>query len=402
MTPPYLSLIEGGQRTPSAKALAHIAKKLEVEVDELERGTPSNLLQELELALQEARGLAHRGSLDEADHTLDALLSKSRRYRLDRVTARALCLRGSIREKRGDFVGARDHFEDALALLADEPAHTRFEAVVGSARSTRSLGDLRLAVYVLDSYLVELEQQGMNDPTATMRVHSVLVGFYRALGLERKSIESAEQALRLAPLVDDPEQVACMNMNVARALLDQGRHDDALAALRQAEQTYQSLDWPLPAARAHVNAGIVALDKNSLDFAYEMFTRALAALEPHPHERTEIGAVLNLLGRVERLRGDLDSAMAHLMRARKVLPKDDAFETATNSHELGLVLSVSDPRRAERELRRAADTYKATGAKPDAARALLELGRLLMKRDDAKSAANVLAEGLELTAASKV
>src|SRR5688500_14354769 len=302
MTPPYLSLIESGQRTPSLEVLTYLAEKLEVDVRELTTGMPSQLTHQLELRLQEARGRSHRGELDEAWDDLQDVVGTAERYGLHKLTARARCVSAAIQEARGDYTSARDSYDEAQRLLAEEPAYLRFEAIVGYARCTHALGDSRLAAYLLDSYLVELEKQGLEDPTATMRVHSALVQFYRALGLERRSVESAEQALQLAPLVDDPEQIACMNMNVARSLLDQGRHEDAMAALRQAEQIYQSLDWPLPAVRARVNSGIVALDKERFDTAHKVFTEAAQLLADLPEEKAELGAVLNLLGRAERLR----------------------------------------------------------------------------------------------------
>lgn len=400
MTPPYLSLIEAGQRTPSEKALEHIALKLGVDALELATGMPSQLEERLELLLQEARGHAHRGDLEKADNALEEVLAQSRRYQLDRITARALCVAGTIAERKGEFVVARDLYDEAQTMLRDESPHRRFEAVVGYARIVRSLGEPRLAAYLLETYLVELRRHGVEDPTAKMRVHSVLVQFYRTLGLERQSIEAAEEALRLAPRVHDPEHVACMNMNVARSLLDQGRHEDAMEALRQAEQIYQSLDWPLPAVRAKVNTGIVALDKQRLDAAHSAFSEAVAVLEKHPGEKAELGAVLNLLGRVERLRGNGDVAADHLKRARKVLPKDDTVEHAMNAFELGLSVAPTDSKAGERELRRAADAYKSAGAKADAARALLELGHLLNNRGEAARASTVMVEGLELTASS--
>lgn len=400
MTPPYLSLIESGQRSPSLDALTHIAAKLEVDVDELLTGTPSELGFQLELSLQEARGLALKGELDEAWSELEEILATADRHRLHKLSAKARCVAASVEESRGDYSSALELYDDAQRLLAEEPAYVRFEAVVGYARCTHALGDTRLAAYLLDSYLVHMQQQDLEDPTAAMRVYAAQVQFYRALGLERKSVEAAEAALRLAPQVEDPEQVACMNMNVARSLLDQGRHDDALASLRRAEEIYQTLDWPVPAARAKINAGIVALDKERLDVAYDLFAGAAAALEGRPKERSELGAVHNLLGRVERMRGNTDASITHLEKARKHLTKGDVYEKAMNSHELGLALVDSDPDRAEEELKKAAGTYQAADASPDAARAMLELGRLMMKKGDAAGAARVMEQGLELTAAS--
>jgi tetratricopeptide (TPR) repeat protein len=223
---------------------------------------------------------------------------------------------------------------------------------------------------------------------------------YHAVGFERRAAEVAEEALRLKPEVDDPEQIACMSMNVARALLDQGRHDDALAALRDAEQVYQSLDWPLPRARSQINRGIVQVSKGNLEGARGTFSEALEVLSEHPSEQADRAAVLNQLGRVHRLLGDLEQAKAYLKEARASIPDEDPFEAALNARELGLVLAASDHGSAQRELRKSADLFRSAGASDEAAAALLELGRMLKGTGQMDDAVKILEEGLELTASS--
>jgi len=354
MTAPYLSLIESGQRTPSHEALSHIARRLGVEVGELETGRPSGLEAQLELELQEGRRIYFAGGLEEAEQLLAGTVGMAQKYRVSRLEARARIALGAIFEARADFTAARDEYDAAQALLADEPVHVRFEAVIGYARCVRFLGNPRLGTHLLESYRLELEQQKMDDPTAKMRVLSSLVHFYLAIGYERRAAEAAEEAIRLAPQVDDPEQIACMNMNVARALLDQGRHDDAIEMLKRAEQIYQSFDWPLPTVRVKINRGIAELGKGRFDAACATFSEVVDDLETKPEYGAELGAALNFLGKAERLRGNA-VAVDHLKRARKLLAHADVFELARNAHELGLALSDSDPARARKELKSASD-----------------------------------------------
>lgn len=398
ITTAYLSLIESGKRAPSENVLAHIARRLGIDTVELQTGRSAGYEAELELDLTQARSYAYRGDLTAADDKLVQVTKAARRFRLTRLQARAICVAASLEERRGDFAAARDLYDEAQGLLQVEPAHLRFEAVVGYARCTKHIENegSRLAIHILESFLVELKHSGLNDPGARMRVLSSLVHLYRSVGYEQRSVAAAEEALSLGSQVDDPEQVACMSMNVARSLLEQGRHDDAVAALRSAEKVYQSLDWPLPEVRSKINRGIVEVDKGRLEAAKQTFTDALAILERHPDERSDLAAVLDQLGRVERLLGDASSATGLLTRARQVLPEDDLFERAMNARELGLTLASSKPTRAQRELRASADLYKAAGSSKEAGRSLLELGRILSDVGDSEKAVAVLTEGLEL------
>ena len=404
LTAAYLSLIESGSRAPSESVIRHIAQRLGVEPDEILLGRPSGLDLNLELALQEARAAAHRGEVEASMSQAEDVLKDARRYRLPRFEARALCVKAALLERKGDLTKARQLYEEAEGCLLSEPAHLRFEAVVGYARCTQFLDNegARMAIYLLERYLAELEHSNLDDPTARMRVLSSLVHLYRAAGHERRSIAAAEEAQRLGANVADPEQVACMNMNVARALVERGLHDDALIALREAEKIYQSLDWPLPEARSKINRGIVEVDKGRLDEARATFHQALAALADFPEEKADRAAVLDQLGRVERLLGDADRAITYLKEARSVMPPDDVFEEAFNAREMGLALEQSIPVAAQKELRRSADLFKSAGAVREVARVLVELGRILREAGHLEKANDVLLEGLELNASSSV
>ena len=400
MTAAYLSLIESGQRTPSPRTIKHIATKLGVDEEELLLGTPTGLRADLEFRLQESRAAAYRGEVDEARSMLAEIRSNASRYRFGPLLARTLIVIAGLDERAGDFPEARGHYDEARNLLRDEPAHYRFEAEVGFARCTHFIDGPRLAVHLLESYLMDLERIGLDDPRARMRVLSALVSMYHDVGFERRAVEVAEEALKLKPQVHDPEQIACMNMNVARALLEQGRHDDALAALTEAEHVYQSLDWPLPRARSQINRGIVEVSKGNLEAARGTFTEALDVLAGHPSEQADRAAVLDQLGRVHRLLGDTENARSVLQEALAFIPEDDPFERAFNAREMGLAMGRDELERAQEELRRAADLFRSAGAADEAASALLDLGRLLRSNGRLEAAVTAMEEGLELAAAS--
>lgn len=396
MTASYLSLIEVGHRTPSEKMLRHIAARLGVELEEIKSGRPSGLGARLELELSEARAEAYRGKLDSAEKRLHDITKTAEAYEMGGLKARVLVVMGTLLERRGDTDGARKLFEEARELLKDQPPHLGFEAVCGLARCLNASGETRLGIHVLETYLLDLKQKGMEEPVAKIRVLSSLVHLYRAVGLSRRAREVAEEALYLSPQVEDPEQIACMSMNVARALLDEGRYDEAISSLRQAEDVYKTFDWPLPVTWTKLNRGIVEAERGQLESARTTLAEALQVLEKLPKEKADTADVLNELGRVERLLGNAEEAVRLLRRAKTLIPKGDLLGRGLNARELGLCLISEDAQAAERELRKSADYYEAADASEEVAGTLLELGRLLKKQGDVEAAARAFEEGLEL------
>jgi tetratricopeptide (TPR) repeat protein len=228
-----------------------------------------------------------------------------------------------------------------------------------------------------------------------MRIYAALVQCYRSVGLLRQSASAAEEALRLQPRVDDPEQVACMNMNVGRALLDQGRAQDALDAIRRAEQMYNVLDWPLGAARALLNQGIISAEKGDFEGARLAFLGCIDRLSDTVGTGAVRGAALNELAKIERLEGDVVGAGPHLKQARKVLPDEAWVSRAFNARELALCLSVTEPPKARREFERAIDLYQQAGSMKEVAATSLELARYLRDQNKTKDALAAFEQGLE-------
>ena len=391
----YLSLIESGDRVPSAEILDHIAAQLGVDADELATGRPAGLEANLELDLQQARTLAHQGRPTEARELIEEVLSKAKKFDTNRLQARALTVLALLIEELEGPRAALEIFDEADRLWKAEPLHLKFEAVVGIARCHHTIGETRYAAHLLETYLMDMERDGVADPTAKMRVNSSLVGFYRTLGMARQSTAAAEIAIDLVPEVKDPEQIACMNMNVARALLDQGRHSDALAALRSAEAIYDSLEWPTSVARTQLNRGIVEAEKGNLDQARDCLTAAAEELGAVDGAEGFRGYALNELASVERQAGDPEKAIGILKEARKLLGPDNVIEHAYNRREMALCLERTDPGKAEAELRKAVDAYRAAGANRELATTLLHLGRLLREQGDVDSASLRLEEGLQ-------
>lgn len=396
LTPSYVSLIESGKRIPSPDALEHIAGVLGMDPLELRTGRSPGAEAELELRLQEARRALHGGERGEATAIATEVRKTARADGWPRVEAKALCVLAVVEEHQGAPEEALVLYEAAEDLWRAEPLHLRYEAVAGIARCNLELGHSRLAIHLLNEYLERLERSGEPDPVARMRAHGALVHCYMHVGLRERAAHEAEQALRFAPSLDDPAELACLYMNVASSMLGQGRHADAVTAARQAEHYFSLLDWKLGAAWASMNRGIVLLEKHDLAAAREAFEQALERLRPVSNADADRANVLNELAQVERMSGRAARAQARAAEARALLGRDaPALILATNHREMGRALVKKDAPSAEKELRAAMRMFRDAGAARDAAATARDLAKVLRDRKKQREALAVLEEGLD-------
>ncbi len=396
VTAAYLSLIESGQRRPSSDILDHLAARLGVEVDELLTGRPAGLEARLDLELQDGRSRLQRGDVDGAQAAVDSVLRSARKNALTRTEAKALTLGALVVESTGDIPTAGGMFEEAIDAWSDAPLHLRYEAVVGRGRVDYLSGRARSAAYDLESYLLHLRHEGVDDPTAEARVQSTLIHIYRSLGLRDKELEAARTADRLSVDIDEPDQVACLKINVASALIDHGEYREALAATREAERIYASLGWPASRARSQVEGAVGEIGRGNYPAARDLLLRALEVLDSAAvPEVSARGYVLNELGHVERLMGNVEVAVDHLEAARSLLPEKDVSELALNARETALCFRESDPKKAERELRRALELYREADSPKEVSATLLHIGRLQQAQGRTKQALKTLEEAVE-------
>lgn len=396
LTPSYVSLIESGKRVPSPDALEHIAGVIGMDPSELRTGRSPGAEAELELRLQEARRALHAGERAEATTIAAEVRSEAKADGWPRVEAKALCVLAVVEEHKGRPEEARELYQAAEELWGPEPLYLRYEAVVGTARCNLELGHSRLAIHILNEYLERLERSGEPDPLARMRAHGALVHCYMHVGLRQRAAHEAEQALRYAPLMDDPAELACLHMNVASSMLGQGRHADAVAAAHQAEHYFSLLDWKLGAAWASMNRGIVLLEKHDLTGARDAFEAALERLATVTDANVDRANVLNELAQVERMSGRPARAQARAAEARALLgPEGPAIVRATNHREMGLALVKKDPLIAEKELRTAMTMFRDGGAARETAATARDLAKVLRDRKKQREALAVLEEGLD-------
>lgn len=392
-TAAYISTIEAGRRIPSPAAVAHFANRLQIDPEELATGRPTSLPAELRFKLQEGFHKLYSAEYMAAEKQFKDINDAAQRYAMVRIAAQARVGLGIAAERQNDPQKGAVHFAAARELLQNEPAPIWVESVAGAARCAQMSGDVREAIHGLETYILVLNKNGLLDPLALMRAHSSLIWPYTEVGLFKKAREAAEEALRLEPRVDQPEQVANMHLNVARELLRVGRTDDALVSLQRAEDLYTNLHWNTELARAHANRGIVYAENGDLATARRELEVSLELIEGAPDTLIQARS-LNELAKIERLAGEGDRAVEMLTRAISMLQDGDIAELALANHELGRCLVDKNPVTAEEHLQEAIKLYERAGKSMQAATAYRELGDLLSERGELDRGRNAYREGL--------
>jgi tetratricopeptide (TPR) repeat protein len=354
----YVSTIEAGRRVPSRTALEHFARTLNVSIEELETGRPSDLLPKLEMALQEARSKAAQGSLDEAEAAYAKVERDAKRFSLPRIRARAVVGKGNCAERRGAYEEAIATYEEAESLLDGEPSFLNAETVAGQARCHQGLGDNHFAIHVLERLLRAMRQERAEHPDALVRVYAALVQPYFEAGMYRQAADAATSARRYGKDVADPSLLATMHVNVARVLHHQGQLDDAVEALQEAQQLFSLAERDIDRAIAHLALGYILARESRLAEARRELERAQELIDGKAAP-AQLAIVLNELGRIERLSGKLDEASSLLSRSLKVARSINDAETMAAAHrELGICHLASDPKAAEKHLKDAISLYE--------------------------------------------
>lgn len=390
----YVSQIESGIRNPTREALSRFSKVLEVDLEDLILGRNRDAELALQIEVQACKSLIYNGHASDALNVLASLERKARRLH-NEVQADVAECRGLALEQLGRTQEALEAFQSAERLLAKEAPARRVGAVAGISRATQELGDARFGLHILETHLHDLNAQNPVDPTALMRVYSSLVRAYFAVGYPDRAIESAHEALRLSSEESISEELACMNINVARALLKEGKRADAIRALVRGEDIYASIGWSTEVALAKIAQGIVYCDKGAFDEARRVLTEALDGLGSGGRRATRAQA-LNELGRVERLAGDPGRGAALLDEAAALLRKGELGERAFNLRESGLcAIALGDDKRGRKLLEEAATTYRTANNPLEVAATLKDLGDVLSGAGDLQASIEVYREALD-------
>ncbi|MEU9126995.1 helix-turn-helix transcriptional regulator [Kitasatospora sp. NPDC048540] len=394
-TAAYVSTLEAGRVRPSEAALRHLAERLGVTYDELATGRPAHLDTELRLALTEAHGALAAGDTADAAERFAACLDTARRHGADALRPAALLGLGDCALEAGHLTEAREHFETAERLQADQPLPRRAAAIRGRAVAHLLAGELRYACYLLETTIDRLNAGGLHDPDALLLLYSAAIGPYMDMGAHARAAQAAELALALAPGATDPALVAGMHRSVARTLIAEGRTAEADASLAKAQELYQRLRLTTDLAKCHWMRGYVHAQSGDLDAAErelrtarDMLASRQAALFTDQVD-VELADVLRRRGRA----ADAADLLERLLD--RIGPDRGAVHAAGAHRLLGLIADDrGDPERAEEHYVRALSLLERAGAAGDLADLCRLLGDLLRRTGRTEAALDVYRTGL--------
>ena len=372
----YISTIEAGKRRPSQEALNHFADRLGTDPHTLATGHPPGLVSEVELGLVEARRLASDGKVKEAEKRFQRSFETASEHQLEALRIKALNGLGLCWERKNDPERAIGLYQRAVAEAGPELIPVAVEGIVGQARCHMLLGDVRLAIHIMEMALLEMQTTRLEDPSALLRIRASLVAAYFEAGLYDRAYENATEALSLAVDVDDPERLAWMYLNSAWALHHRGRPRDAHETLVRAEHFFRQLDLKLELGQARLAKGmLLSRDGNVADARVEFSDAAATFRELGSHVNE--ARTLNELARAERIDGNKARATDALSQAASILEKLDypGLHAWTN-RELGIVLSDDEPKLAEKVLLQALDLYERADEPVERAITYRHLGEL--------------------------
>ncbi|MGW3136560.1 helix-turn-helix domain-containing protein [Streptomyces sp. NPDC001139] len=394
-TPAYISTLEAGRVRASDEALRHIAERLGVAYEELATGRPARLATDLRLRLTEAQRTLAGGEAEQAAELYAALLAEAERHDLVDVRAAAQLGLGESALDTGELTDARRYFERAEKTLADAPLPARVPALRGRAVSHYLAGELRYAVYLLESTLDELNRGGLHDPDALLLLYASIIGPYMDMGAHARAAQAAELALALAPQSGDPALVARMHRSVARTLLAEGRIAEADASLAKASELYRTLQIRTELANCHWMRGYVCAQNGELERAeaelrqaLEMLTAKRAALYSS-QVAVELADVLHRRGKSEQAADLLHDTLNDLNSER------GALHSAAAHRLLGIIAEdARDTETAEEHYVRALSLLERAGAAGDLADLCRLLGDLLRRTGRVEAALDAYRTGL--------
>ncbi|GLX49969.1 transcriptional regulator [Streptomyces hygroscopicus subsp. hygroscopicus] len=394
-TPAYVSTLEAGRVRASDEALRHIARRLGVSFEELALGRPAHLATELRLRLTEAQRMLADGRAEEAARRYTELLDEAESHALPGEQVTALLGLGECAVETGELATAHTHFERAEEHLADASPAARVPAVRGRAVAHYLAGELRYAVYLLESTLDELNRNGLHDPDALLLLYASVIGPYMDMGAHARAAQAAEFALALAPRAGDPALIARMHRSVARTLLAQGRTAEADASLAKAAELYRQLRLRTELANCHWMRGYVHAQNGRLDAAEAELRQALAMLSEtsaalyRSQAAVELADVLHRRGRSAEAATLLEGVLGDFSSER------GAVHAAAAHRLLGIIAEdTRDTESAEEHYVRALSLLERAGAAGDLADLCRLLGDLLRRTGRTEAALDAYRTGL--------
>ncbi|MDQ4143793.1 MAG: helix-turn-helix domain-containing protein [Actinomycetota bacterium] len=394
-TAAYLSQVENGKRQPSHEALTHFSERLGVTVEQLASGRDPDLDLRLEVQAQRALAQVHSGELDPAVEALSEVRSAAQASGHRRAEQQAELGLGLAFRLQGHTDEALAAYERAEALAPGEPPESRTSALAGQARCLFQMGDVRDAIHILESHLIELQRRDPPEPSRLVETYSALIPAYFESGMIEKAKETATKGWALAPNIPEVEHRACLYVNRAQLMLTQGERREALASMALAEDLYRHLGWHTETVKVTLGRALALIDAEDLGAAESLLQDVLSGADTSLSRFDRVKG-LTQLARVRRLQGAPHEGFEFARQALTVAGQKVPVAAAEAAREAGMcALGLQDSVAALDYCRRALKAFVRFGDHEEAAKTSRLLGDLLTESGDPHGAAAAYRAGLD-------
>ena len=237
------------------------------------------------------------------------------RAKLDPETARCLLVQiGLAYNYNGDHPKAVSILKSGLRDLSDRGAEAGLGPIYGAlARVYRTISEFPIArdygQRALEHFRQTGEWRGLSEAYFGIAMADTQEGNYES------GLENFEQALKLIGENPASYSLGRIYANMAGACWFLKRPQEGIRYLEKAITYYERTDHKTNAADGYNNLGINLILMGQWDRAQEALDRALSLASEVDERGDKVPMILDSLGELHMLRGDLDEAKAHLKRA---------------------------------------------------------------------------------------
>jgi len=367
-----------------------------------------------EVMFKLGRVWAQRGEIEQAETWLRKALFtlKETSHPQPQIEADIQAFLGWIAMRRGELSKAQLLLEQALELVNNTSYYDVLSSILNRLGGVYyNQGDWERAMQVVEHALAIREEIG--DVLGVARSSNNLGILKRNSGDWKGALAHYERGLKILEEIGDIEGIAIAHTNIGNVYIDMGEWDKAEANLRQSFDIAQKIANPYEIAQAHLNLGRLYLAQDELaktqrhlDAAIVLYKQAGARANPalidaywmqgllclaegqieaaatwgeRSHallqevtgkatgESAEWGRYAQLMGRVAIAKGEFESALKYLERAKTI------FSTCKTYLEIGRTAywcaqawaALADNQKAHAELSEARRIFEQLGAQPD-------------------------------------
>jgi tetratricopeptide (TPR) repeat protein len=319
-SPAYICRIEAGERVPSPRILAELARRLGVTTAELAGRAAGGTILPARIGLAE---MAVRMGAPDAAEMLEALADEARDCGDMHALSRAIEGLGQLAIEEREDERAVGLLEQARALEPSATARLRPGLYESLGRAYAGTGDLSRAISVLRSALEETRKPPV-DARDMIRFGVYLASAYTDQGRFADAEAVLADVLEVEESLGDPIARMRLSWALARTYAEQGRLRLAERYMGEVVGQLQATEHTLLLGRAHAVLGGILVDQRRpaeadahLERAGELMRDAGAA--------PELATLSADRGRAALIAGDVEGARE---AARRALTETEATEPA--------------------------------------------------------------------------